>query len=138
VSAFLDSLGCVSDAPVVSAALIYDDPVTGNAVLLVIHQAIYIKGKKHNLLCPMQMRWNGLTVNERPKHCTPTPTRGDHSITVPDGNYLTPLSLHGITSYFPTRRPSQEDLARYSDVGDHLESTAETPEWDPNRPSLPS
>lgn len=131
MSGFLDSLGCVSDAPVVSAALIYDDPVTGNAVLLVIHQAIYIKGMKHNLLCPMQMRWNGLTVNERPKHCTPTPTRGDHSITVPDGNYLIPLSLHGITSYFPTRKPSQEDLARYSDVGDHLELTAETPEWDP-------
>jgi Reverse transcriptase (RNA-dependent DNA polymerase) len=132
VEGFLESLGCVQNAPVVTAAMVYDDPLTGNAILFIAHQAIYIKGMENNLYCPMQLRWNGLTVNERPKHCTIEPAREDHAIIVPDGDYLIPLSLHGITSYFPTRKPTEEELQRYSDNGDYIELTAESPEWDPH------
>jgi hypothetical protein len=66
VSPFLDSLGCIASAPIiVMAAVCYDDPSSGRPILLILHQAIYIKGMKHNLLCPMQLRHNGITMKER-------------------------------------------------------------------------
>lgn len=132
VSPFLDSLGCVAEAPIVTAAITYDDHSSGRPVLIVIHQAIYIKGMKHNLLCPMQLRHSGVTVNDRPKHCSPDPTKEDHSIIFPDGNYLIPLSLQGVTSYFPTRTPTKAEAAEFKVEGDYVELTADTPTWDPN------
>lgn len=132
VGPFLDKLGSVDSAPIVMALIAYDDPSTGRAKLIVAHQAIQIKGLKNNILCPMQLRHNGLTVNERPKHCTPIPTREDHAIVFPDG-YLIPLSLAGITSYFPTRKPTKDEVDSYKNGnGDYLELTAESPEWDPH------
>mgnify|MGYP003331657373 CR=1 FL=1 len=131
VSPFLNTLGCVESAPIVSAAITYDDHSTGRPVLLVIHQAIFITGMKHNLLCPMQLRHSGIRVNDRPKHCTPVPTREDHSIIIPDGNYMIPLSLHGITSFFPTRTPSKGEVAKFKVEGDYIELTTDTPLWDP-------
>jgi hypothetical protein len=98
VSPFLESVGSVASAPIVTEALAYDDPNTGSSALLVIYQAIYIKGLKHNLLYPMQLRHSGLTVNDRPRNCTPIPTREDNAIVIPDGNYMIPMELHGITS----------------------------------------
>ena len=132
VGPFLDSLGCVKSAPIVTAAIAYDDPSTGKSILLVIHQAILIHGLEHNILCPMQMRHNGITVNECPKHCTPVPARDDHAIVIPDGNYMIPLSISGVTSYFPSRKPTRGERERYQVDGDYLELTAESPIWDPH------
>jgi hypothetical protein len=108
------------------------DPSSGRPILLILHQAIYIRGMKHNLLCPMHLWHNSITVNERPKHCSPSPNREDHSIIVPDIDYLILLSLHGVTSYFPTQTPSKQEAAMYKVEGEYLELTAETPSWDPN------
>jgi hypothetical protein len=91
VGPFLDSLGCVKSAQIVTAAVAYDDPSTGRSILMVIHQAILIKGLEHNILCPMQLRHSGITVNECPKHCVTIPARDDHAIIIPDGNYMIPL-----------------------------------------------
>ena len=38
------------------------------------------------------------------------------------------LSLRGIVSYFPTRKPTIEE---YEECEFHLELTSERPEWDP-------
>ena len=88
----------------------YNDPKTGRPVLIIIHQAIYIKGLKHNLLCPMQLQHNGITVNERPKHCTPILTCEDHLMVFKDGKYFVPLSISSVTSFFPTRTPTEEEV----------------------------
>jgi hypothetical protein len=45
---------------------------------------------------------------------------------------MIPLELHGVTSYFPTRSPSQQDAIRLKDSGDYLELTSDSPEWDPH------
>ena len=132
VGPFLSLLGCVPSAPIVMAGVVYDDPTTGRPVLIIIYQTIYIKGLKHNLLCPMQLRHNGITVNERPKHCTPIPTREDHSIVFEDGKYFIPLSIHGVTSYFPTRTPTTEEALKFEEAGDYLELTSDASEWEPN------
>ena len=132
VSPFLSTLGRVKSAPIVTAAVTYYDHLSGSPKLLIIHQAIYIKGTKHNLLCPMQLRHNGVAVNDRPKHCSPEPTREDHSIIIADNDYMIPLSLKGITSYFPTSKPTGAEAAKFKIVRDYIELTADDPVWDPN------
>jgi hypothetical protein len=122
VGPFLDSLGCVRSAPIVTGAVAYDDPSTGKSILLIIHQAILIRGLENNILCPMQMRHNWVTVNERP----PIPTREDHAVIIPDGNYMIPLSISGVTSYFPSRKPTRKERGWYRVNGDYLELTAES------------
>ena len=38
----------------VGAAVAYDDPKTGQTIMLTINQALHIPTLEHNLLCPMQ------------------------------------------------------------------------------------
>ena len=115
---------------VVSAAIAYDDPTNGEVKILVIHQAIYIPTLDHNLLSPMQMRLNEVVVNDCPSFLDPKPHDLSHSIKIPgpDGDVVViPLRLFGVTSYFPCRRPTQQEF----ETGDKFDLTAETPEWDP-------
>jgi hypothetical protein len=56
-------------ARTVTAVVAYDDPVSGETILLIINQAIYIPTLEHNLLCPMQMRLNDVLVSEIPSFC---------------------------------------------------------------------
>ena len=44
----------------------YDHPQMGETFHLVIHQAIETPHLHHNLLCPMQCRVNGVTINGMP------------------------------------------------------------------------
>ena len=127
---FLDSLGCVEEAPIVMAVIDYDDPTMGHVILLIIHQVIYMKGMDHNLLCPMELCHNGIKVNEHLKHCTPIPSWEDHAIIFMDVSYIIALQLYGVTSYIPTRTPTKDEVEGYQDDGDYLELMADTPEWD--------
>ena len=115
----------------ISAALAYDDPKMGEVHILEVQQAIEIPHLHHNLLCPMQLRVNDVEVNERPKFLTRYPT--SHVIIVPsegcDVRLTIPLSLKGVTSYFPTRKPTREEYKRAST---RFELTSEVPEWNPH------
>ena len=126
---FLTTLGTIT-AHIVTAAVVYDDPKTGNAILLIFHQVIHVPGLKNNLLCPMQLRHAGIVVNERPKHCTDDPTEDDHALILPDDTRIV-LQLDGVTSFFPTRTPTEEELSAYPSNGHYVEMTANFPEWDP-------
>ena len=88
---------------VVSAAIAYDDPTTGEVLILCIHQAVQIPTMENNLLCPMQLRLNEVLVDDCPKFLHPNPTDSTHTITVTNGpdTLIIPLSLRGVTSYFP-------------------------------------
>ena len=107
--------------------------------MLVIHQAILIPGMPNNLLCPMQLRDNGLAVNDEPKYMALNPTDDHHAISfrdqkTPRGDPLRiPLELHGVTSFFPTRKP-KPTKDEYENTHDSLrvELTAESPDWDPS------
>ena len=129
VTPFLARLGTVARVPMCSAAVAFDDPRTGNAHFLVFHQVLSIPELNHNLLCPIQMRHNGVIVNERPKHCTEDPTIDDHAIL--HGDLRMTLQLDGPTSYFPTRKPTDVELECYPN-GLFFEMTGEFPEWDPH------
>ena len=84
----------------------------------------------------MQLRDHSLAVNDEPKYMALNPTDRHHAITIcrtvmRDGESLwIPLELHGVTLYFPTRKPTKEE---YENTADKLrvKLTAESPEWDP-------
>ena len=121
----------------VSAALAYTNPTSGETVILVIHQAVSIPSLPHNLLCPNQLRMNDIAIDERPKFLTESPTNLTHAILIP-GNaeegidpLTIPLDLRGLTSCFPTRKPTAdeyESCVRY-------DLTAEQPLLDPHDPT---
>jgi hypothetical protein len=126
VTPFLQSLGSVDKVPVVTAAIAYDDPTTGEVFVLVIHQALHFPEMKNCLLSPMQLRLNDIEINERPKFLTDKPTTKDHAIVATD--LTIPLDLHGITSYFPARRPTTD---KYK-TSDRIELTYPHPNWSPH------
>ena len=120
----------------VGAALAYDHPETGQTIILTIHQALHIPTLSNNLLCPMQCRVHGVTVNDIPKFLKKQPSNDDHVIIVDDatnGPTRIPLSLHGIVSYFPTRKPTRRE---YETCERHYTLTSKTPEWIPSSKSF--
>jgi len=55
----------------ISGVVAHNNPVTGEVIHLVIHQAIHIPHLDHHLLCPMQCRVNNVIINETPKFLDP-------------------------------------------------------------------
>jgi hypothetical protein len=112
----------------VSAALAYDDVTTGKSVILVVHQAIYIPDLNHNLLSTMQLRLNDVTVIDVPRFLTDKPTPLTHALVIPtddfDDPYVIPMSLHGASSTFPTRKPTVDEYETLP----HLVLTSEEPQ----------
>eukprot|EP01082_Thalassiosira_pseudonana_P000070 g27.t1 g27 contig1:60384-63019(+) len=95
----------------------------------------------NNLLCPMQCRLNGVTVNEIPKFLVDNPTNVTHSLVFPMQEQdddaqptIIPLALDGVTSYFLVTKPTQEDVEDESML--HLDLTAENPPWNPQDPDF--
>ena len=60
---------------------------------------------KHNLIPPYLTREAGLVVDDLPKLQSLNPTKHHHSIHFPNENLRTPLRLHGIFSYFSSKKP---------------------------------
>jgi len=125
-----------SNLRTVSAALAYDDALTGESVILVVHQAIHIPDLSHNLLSTMQLRLNDVIVNDVPRFLTDKPTQLTHTLVIPTDNfddpYVIPMSLHGVASSFPTRKPTIEEYESLP----HLVLTSEEPAYDPHDPAL--
>jgi hypothetical protein len=129
-----DKKVAATEARTVTAVVAYDDPISGQTILLIVHQAIYIPTMDQNLLCPMQMRLNDVKVSAVPKFLTTRPSDQTHALTFNEMDtqepYTIPLSLQGVTSYFPTRKPSAAEYESESNM--KFELTFETPEWDPH------
>ena len=114
VTPFLKSLAKVECAPIVSAAVMYDD-MDRTSHMPVIHQAIFFAEMYHSLLCPMQIRDSGLELNEKPKFQCDRLAKNDYALVLLDGKII-PLGLVGITLFFPTRKSTLEEEERFSDV----------------------
>jgi hypothetical protein len=117
----------------VSAALAYDSPVNGEVIILVVHQAIHIPHLQHNLLSPMQLRLNDVIVNNTPRLLTPAPTDSTHTLAISggqNGDLIVPLAIYGVSSGFPTRKPTQQEY----DSCVRYDLTSESPDYDPSDP----
>ena len=93
---------------VVNAIIQYDSPLDGKEYILVVQNALRVPSMNNNLIPPFIMRENGIMVNECAKiHCE-DPTRHDHAIIFKGYDLCIPLRLHGVFSYFVTRKPDVE------------------------------
>ena len=115
----------------VSGALAYDNPTSGTTVIIVLHQAIHVPTMDWNLICLMQVRMNDVKLDDKPKFLTEDPTDVSHVISCEDnmGNLVNIApSLKGVTSYFPTMKPTKHEFENCP----RIELTYfMTPEWDP-------
>lgn len=135
VHGYLGDVGKARNCKTVSAVVAYDHPETGETFFLVIHQAILIDKMKKILLCPMQLRDNGLRVNDEPRFMSSNPTNEHNTISVPnsmgDGLDLRiPLDIQGVFSGVHVRVPTSEEFEA-SAVANRIELTSEDIEWDP-------
>ncbi len=130
VTGFDPAQGKIKDLDLVTAALAYDCPQTGEVSILMIHQAVHVPTMENDLLCPMQMRMNDVELHECPKFMEGHPSDMSHSLRVTeDGEELCiPFGLRGVTSYFTTRKPTKSEFATCPRF--HL--TSPDPEWDPS------
>jgi hypothetical protein len=62
------------------------------------------------LLCPNQLRSNGLIVDDVPLHLSPANQPSTHSIYLPEEDLRPPLSLIGVISVLNTCTSTQEEL----------------------------
>jgi len=117
---------------VVDAAVAHET-LDGETIILMLNQALEQPTLEHNLLCLMQMRMNDVQVEEKPKFQCKNPTERDHAITLMDEGepLIIPLSLAGITSYFPTRKPTLEELQSADNIR-RFDLSYDTPEWNPH------
>jgi hypothetical protein len=62
-----DPEGETQSLSILSAAMGYTIPESGQTVLLIAHQSIFSPTLSHNLLSTMKMRLHNVVVNEKPK-----------------------------------------------------------------------
>jgi hypothetical protein len=125
---FSEQLSAVKNIPIATVATIWEEPQTGELWLLIIHEALYFGATlRESLLCPNQLRANGVLVEDTPVQFDPSSL---HSIVVSDDLRI-PLELHGVASSFRSRLPTSEELERYY-AGElqSVELTSDQP-WEP-------
>jgi hypothetical protein len=111
VSAFSDTHEAIRDVPIVMAATAFDNPRTGDTIILIFGQAIYLGDQiQASLLYPNQLRAHGIMVYDIPKHLATPDRPSNYFIYCPDDELNIPVSLRGIISYFNSRTPTQEEL----------------------------
>ena len=121
---------------IVSADLAFDDPNSGEVIILVLNQAISIPHIEHKLMSPFQMRFNGVKVNDTPILLTESPTDETHTLIVP-GNFgvkdelVIPLMVHSVSSVFSIRKQTVQE---YESCDRRYDLTYDTPDFDPSDP----
>ena len=113
---------------IVDAAVKYESPYTGTIYILVIRNALHVPAMKNNLIPPFMMEEAGVIVNTKPKIHVTDPSVDDHSIYFPETKFRIPMSLWGVFSYFPTSKPTTDELR---DSGEVYTITPER--WDPHQ-----
>ena len=138
VDPFLESLGSLRNIKIITAAVAYDDPHTYQTYILFFHQALYIPSLKRHLLCPNQIRSNGIEINDTALIHLPHNHRNkySHSIIAEAEETFAevhiPLQLEGqTTSYFETRKPTQWEVDNLDKSCVHVHMTSPA-EWKPN------
>ena len=134
VHPFTSGLRSLNQVPIVTAAIAYDCPQTLNTYVLFLHQALHIPQLQSHLLCPNQLRSNGITVNDTPLMFINDRERRntDHAI-VAEGMHI-PLNLEGVISCFDCRTPTQEEVES-EDQSIHIHLTNHH-SWDPKDANL--
>ena len=132
VDGFINSLGSLQGIPIVTAAVAYDDPSTFQTCIPLYPESLYMENLTRHLLCPNQMRANQVIVHDIPLIYTQPEDRNkhQHSIITSDPELHIPLKLDGTTSYFDTRKPTDEEVKGNANCI-HIYMTSDAP-WEPH------
>ena len=105
---FDDSSKALEGLPIVNVKYAYDDKITGETIIIELNHCIYLGGKKTDgILCPNQLRLNGLYVDERPSALFP----GSQKTQCIVGDERTfPLEMNGPLMELHVRRPSLDEI----------------------------
>ena len=95
--------------PIFDAAIVYNCRYSMKMYLLIVINALYVQSMTNNLILQFIMIKAGLEVRQIPKIHIKEPNVEDHSIYFSDEYLRITLSLNGIFSSFPTRRPINQD-----------------------------
>jgi hypothetical protein len=107
---FSDQYSPMEKVPVAKVGTAYDHPITGETYILIFGQALYLGDQlEHSLICPDQVRQNGVIIDDVPRHLSHD-AKSTHSLYFPDEDVQLPLKLRGVISYLPTRYPSNHEL----------------------------
>ena len=128
VSGFSDEIGKPILLDVVHGALVYDCPFTGDSILIIIYNALYMQSMEASLIPPFMMRLASLEVDECPKFLSATPALTNHSIYSKELDIRIPLRLEGIISCIDCRMPSDDEL----DLDLRIELTPKISNWNPH------
>jgi hypothetical protein len=102
--------------PIVDAAVKYECPYDGTTYILVIRNALHVPSMQNNLIPPFMIREAGIILHDTPKMQVEHPTVDDHSIYFPETKFRIPMSLWGVFSYFPTSKPTTQDMEESDQV----------------------
>ena len=117
----------------ISGVIGYVHPHNGRKYHIIIHQAIHMPDLGHHLLCPMQVRANGVILNECPRMYCNEPTAEDHAVVALDEDgerIVLPLFLSGVTSVLETCAVTLEEFDSHECP--RIELTAADLNWDPS------
>ena len=127
VSGWSKGMGSQNDVPIVDAMLLYECPNTNRKYLLMIYNALYQPDNDDNLLTPFLVREAGVTLSEIPKIHQNEPSIEDHCLYFDEEKLRIHLQLTGIVSYFPTRKPTIDEISNLP----RIDLTPDAPSWDP-------
>ena len=112
VEGFGEAVQRVTNVPIATLAVAYDDPLTHSVYILVFHQALLVPRMKTHLINPLQIRNQGLEVHETLlQHLNPDERLPhSHSVICDEPPLHIPMTLRGTMSGFTVRLPTQEEI----------------------------
>src|SRR5210317_481488 len=112
-------------------AVAYDCHLTHETFILVFDQVLYIPDLETALICPDQLRDNGVTVNDTPLlRLEPSERSNDsHSIIEMNSGLRIPLMFDKPISYFHVRKPTQAEAT--DDLNHNHVCMTSSVEWRP-------
>lgn len=116
----------MTNVPIVTGATAYDDPITGQTIILVFNESLYYGTKlDHSLINPNQIRSYGIDMWDNPYD-------QDHPMAMHVSDMIIiPLQTYGTKIYFNSRSPTDDELSTL----DHYPVTSARP-WNPESVSL--
>ena len=102
---FDETIGRLSNLPVVHAIYTFDNMNTGETMLLRINHAIYVENMKNALLCPSQARCYGTIVDDIPPHLDHS---GQSTFSLHTAGVGLPLTSYGPTAFLHVCRPTED------------------------------
>ena len=127
VSPYTEAYNAITDVPIVTGATAWTCPETGDTLILVFHESLWMGDiMDHSLINPNQLRHYGLQVQDNPYD------RVQMHLATEAGEFYFPLQSQGTTIFLHTRTPTERELHECP----HVQMTSKSP-WDPHAVRFP-